>query len=362
MLYEIFLPLADDYSLFNVFRYITFRSGGAVLTALLISFIFGPRIIRWLKNKQGEGQPIRDDGPESHLLTKKGTPTMGGALILLALSVSTLLWANLSNPFIWIILLVTIGFGLIGFGDDYLKLTQRNTKGLPGKAKLLAQVLISVLAATGTMAVSPPEMGTHLAIPFFKELMLNLGLFYVPFAVFVMVGASNAVNLTDGLDGLATVPVMIAGACFGLISYLVGNTIFAEYLQISYVPGTGELTVFCGALVGACLGFLWFNAPPAMVFMGDTGSLSMGGALGTIAVITKHEIVLSIIGGLFVLETISVIVQVASFKTTGKRVFRMAPLHHHFEKKGWAEPTVVIRFWIISMILALIGLATLKLR
>ncbi|WP_085899971.1 phospho-N-acetylmuramoyl-pentapeptide-transferase [Kiloniella majae] len=362
MLYEIFFPLADDYSLFNVFRYITFRSGGAVLTALLISFIFGPRIIRWLKNKQGEGQPIRDDGPESHLLTKKGTPTMGGALILLALSVSTLLWANLSNPFIWIILLVTIGFGLIGFGDDYLKLTQRNTKGLPGKAKLLAQVLISVLAATGTMAVSPPEMGTHLAIPFFKELMLNLGLFYVPFAVFVMVGASNAVNLTDGLDGLATVPVMIAGACFGLISYLVGNTIFAEYLQISYVPGTGELTVFCGALVGACLGFLWFNAPPAMVFMGDTGSLSMGGALGTIAVITKHEIVLSIIGGLFVLETVSVIVQVASFKTTGKRVFRMAPLHHHFEKKGWAEPTVVIRFWIISMILALIGLATLKLR
>ncbi|WP_120496950.1 phospho-N-acetylmuramoyl-pentapeptide-transferase [Kiloniella sp. EL199] len=362
MLYEIFFPLFDNYSLFNVFRYITFRSGGAVLTALLISFIFGPKIIRWLKDKQGEGQPIRDDGPESHLLTKKGTPTMGGALILLALSISTLLWANLSNPFIWIILLVTIGFGLIGFGDDYLKLTQRNTKGLPGKAKLLAQVLISVLAATGTMAVSPSEMGTHLAIPFFKELMLNLGLFYVPFAVFVMVGASNAVNLTDGLDGLATVPVMIAGACFGLISYLVGNTIFSEYLQISYIPGTGELTVFCGALVGACLGFLWFNAPPAMVFMGDTGSLSMGGALGTIAVITKHEIVLSIIGGLFVLETVSVIVQVASFKTTGKRVFRMAPLHHHFEKKGWAEPTVVIRFWIISMILALIGLATLKLR
>ncbi len=362
MLYEIFLPLADDYSLFNVFRYITFRSGGAVLTALLISFIFGPKIIRWLKNKQGEGQPIRDDGPESHLLTKKGTPTMGGALILLALSVSTLLWANLSNPFIWIILLVTIGFGLIGFGDDYLKLTQRNTKGLPGKAKLLAQVLISVLAATGTMAVSPPEMGTHLAIPFFKELMLNLGLFYIPFAVFVMVGASNAVNLTDGLDGLATVPVMIAGACFGLISYLVGNTIFAEYLQISYVPGTGELTVFCGALVGACLGFLWFNAPPAMVFMGDTGDLSMGGALGTIAVITKHEIVLSIIGGLFVLETVSVIVQVASFKTTGKRVFRMAPLHHHFEKKGWSEPKVVMRFWIVSIILGLFAVATLKLR
>lgn len=362
MLFEIFFPLADDYSIFNVFRYITFRSGGAVLTALLISFVFGPRIIRMLKNKQGEGQPIRDDGPESHLLTKKGTPTMGGALILLALSVSTLLWADLHNPFIWIILLVTIGFGLIGFGDDYLKLTKRNTKGLPGKLKLFAQVLISVLATWGIMAVSPNEMNTHLAIPFFKDLMLNLGLFYIPFSVFVMVGASNSVNLTDGLDGLATVPVMIAGACFGLITYLVGNTIFAEYLQISYVPGTGELTVFCGALVGACLGFLWFNAPPAMVFMGDTGSLSLGGALGTIAVITKHEIVLSIIGGLFVLETVSVIVQVVSFKTTGKRVFRMAPLHHHFEKKGWAEPTVVIRFWIISMILALIGLATLKLR
>ncbi len=362
MLFEIFFPLADDYSIFNVFKYITFRSGGAVLTALLISFIFGPRIIRMLKNKQGEGQPIRDDGPESHLLTKKGTPTMGGALILLALSVSTLLWADLHNPFIWITLFVTIGFGLIGFGDDYLKLTKRNTKGLPGKAKLFTQVLISVLATWGIMAASPNEMSTHLAIPFFKDLMINLGLFYIPFSVFVMVGASNSVNLTDGLDGLATVPVMIAGACFGLITYLVGNTIFAEYLQISYVAGTGELTVFCGALVGACLGFLWFNAPPAMVFMGDTGSLSLGGALGAIAVITKHEIVLSIIGGLFVLETVSVIVQVVSFKTTGKRVFRMAPLHHHFEKKGWAEPTVVIRFWIISMILALIGLATLKLR
>ncbi|MCZ4279296.1 phospho-N-acetylmuramoyl-pentapeptide-transferase [Kiloniella laminariae] len=362
MLFELLFPLADDFKIFNLFRYITFRSGGAVLTALLISFIFGPMIIRWLKSKQGEGQPIRDDGPESHLLTKKGTPTMGGCLLLLALSVSTLLWADLRNPYIWITLLVTVGFGMIGFGDDYLKLTKRNTKGLPGKAKLLAQVLISVSATWGIIAVSPENMDTHLAIPFFKGLLVNLGLFYIPFAVFVMVGASNSVNLTDGLDGLATVPVMIAGACFGLIAYLVGNTIFSEYLQIGYVPGTGELTVFCAALVGACMGFLWFNAPPAMVFMGDTGSLSMGGALGTIAVITKHEIVLSIIGGLFVLETISVIVQVASFKTTGKRVFRMAPLHHHFEKKGWAEPTVVIRFWIISMILALLGLATLKLR
>ncbi|WP_020592600.1 phospho-N-acetylmuramoyl-pentapeptide-transferase [Kiloniella laminariae] len=362
MLFELLFPLADDFKIFNLFRYITFRSGGAVLTALLISFIFGPMIIRWLKSKQGEGQPIRDDGPESHLLTKKGTPTMGGCLLLLALSVSTLLWADLRNPYIWITLLVTVGFGMIGFGDDYLKLTKRNTKGLPGKAKLLAQVLISVSATWGIIAVSPENMDTHLAIPFFKGLLVNLGLFYIPFAVFVMVGASNSVNLTDGLDGLATVPVMIAGACFGLIAYLVGNTIFSDYLQIGYVPGTGELTVFCAALVGACMGFLWFNAPPAMVFMGDTGSLSMGGALGAIAVITKHEIVLSIIGGLFVLETVSVIVQVASFKTTGKRVFRMAPLHHHFEKKGWAEPTVVIRFWIISMILALLGLATLKLR
>jgi len=362
MLYHIFVPLADDVSVFNVFRYITFRSGAAVMTALVISFLLGPTVIAWLKRRQREGQPIRDDGPESHLLTKKGTPTMGGFLILLALTISTLLWADLSNGFVWAVLLVTIGFGAVGFGDDYLKLTRRNSKGLPGKVKLAAQILIGLAASLWLVKISPAEFETHLAVPFVKDLLLNLGWFFVPFAIFVMVGASNAVNLTDGLDGLAIVPVMIVAGCFALISYLVGNAVFANYLQLHHVLGTGELTVFCGALVGASLGFLWFNAPPAMVFMGDTGSLSCGGALGSIAVATKHELVLAIIGGLFVLETVSVIVQVASFKLTGRRVFRMAPLHHHFEKKGWQEPTIVIRFWIIASILALIGLSTLKLR
>jgi len=362
MLYHIFVPLADDVSAFNVFRYITFRSGAAVMTALVISFLLGPTVIAWLKRRQREGQPIRDDGPESHLLTKKGTPTMGGFLILLALTISTLLWADLSNGFVWAVLLVTIGFGAVGFGDDYLKLTRRNSKGLPGKVKLAAQILIGLAASLWLVKISPAEFETHLAVPFVKDLLLNLGWFFVPFAIFVMVGASNAVNLTDGLDGLAIVPVMIVAGCFALISYLVGNAVFANYLQLHHVLGTGELTVFCGALVGASLGFLWFNAPPAMVFMGDTGSLSCGGALGSIAVATKHELVLAIIGGLFVLETVSVIVQVASFKLTGRRVFRMAPLHHHFEKKGWQEPTIVIRFWIIASILALIGLSTLKLR
>lgn len=361
MFFEFLFPLAEDYPFFNVFRYITFRSAGAVITALVVSFVSGPAIIRWLKSSQGAGQPIRDDGPESHLL-KQGTPTMGGSLILLALSVSTLLWADLSNSYIWIVLLVTVGFGIIGFCDDYLKLTKRGSRGLPGKLKLFGQILVSLVAALFVGWSTPDTMNSHLAMPFFKGLLINLDLFFVPFAIFVMVGASNAVNLTDGLDGLATVPVMIAAACFGLIAYLAGNAIFAQYLQIPHVPGAGELAVLCGTLVGACMGFLWFNAPPAMVFMGDTGSLSMGGALGTIAVITKHELVLAIIGGLFVLETVSVIVQVVSYKTTGKRVFRMAPIHHHFEKKGWAESTVVIRFWIIAMILALIGLSTLKLR
>jgi phospho-N-acetylmuramoyl-pentapeptide-transferase len=367
MLYHLLYPLASDFGPFNLFRYITFRTGGAVLTALIISFVLGPHLIRWLKSKQGEGQPIRSDGPETHF-KKKGTPTMGGLMILIAVIVSTLLWVDLSNGFTWIVLLVTVGFGLVGLGDDYLKLTKRNPKGLPGKAKLVAQIAISVVAAvlivqvTGAAEGKEPGLSTGLAIPFVKEVLFPLGLLFVPFAVFVMVGSSNAVNLTDGLDGLAIVPVMIAAGCFGLIAYLVGNSIFATYLQLHYVPHSGELAVFCGALVGASLGFLWFNAPPAMVFMGDTGSLSVGGALGVISVITKHEIVLAIIGGLFVLETVSVIVQVASFKLTGKRVFRMAPLHHHFEKKGWAEPTVVIRFWIIALILALVGLSTLKLR
>jgi len=362
MLYNLLVPLADDYSIFNVFRYITFRSGAAVMTALVISFVLGPRVISWLKSKQGAGQPIREDGPAGHLLTKQGTPTMGGVLILLAILISTLLWADLTNGFVWAVLLVTVGFGLVGFADDYLKLTNRSSKGLPGRAKLIAQIAIAAVATYWIGRLAPDGLSTHLAVPFLKDLLIDLSWFFMPFAILVMVGASNAVNLTDGLDGLAIVPVMIAAGCFALITYLVGNAVFANYLQLQQVPGSGELAVFCGALVGASLGFLWFNAPPAMVFMGDTGSLSCGGALGGIAVVTKHELVLAIIGGLFVLETVSVIVQVASFRMTGRRVFRMAPLHHHFEQKGWAEPTIVIRFWIIAMILALVGLSTLKLR
>jgi phospho-N-acetylmuramoyl-pentapeptide-transferase len=362
MIYNFLAPLGEDYLIFNLFRYLTFRSGAAVMTALVISFVLGPLVIAWLKSKQGSGQPIREDGPESHLLTKQGTPTMGGFLILIAIVISTLLWADLTNRYVWVVLLVTTGFGVIGFADDYLKLTKRSSDGLSARTKSLAQMLVAAIAAIWTIQIAPTNIETHLALPFLKETLVNLSWFYAVFAVIVMVGASNAVNLTDGLDGLAIVPVMIAAGCFALISYLVGNAIFADYLQVHYVPGTGELTVFCGSLVGASLGFLWFNAPPAMVFMGDTGSLSCGGALGSIAVITKHELVLAIIGGLFVLETISVIVQVLSFKLTGRRVFRMAPLHHHFEKKGWAEPTIVIRFWIIASILALAGLATLKLR
>ena len=362
MLYNLLFPLADQVGVFNLFKYLTFRTGGAVLTSLLISFLAGPAVIRWLRKRQGRGQPIRTDGPESHLLTKKGTPTMGGFLILLALSLSTLLWADLSNAYMWIVLLVTLMYGLIGFADDYLKVSKRNTKGLPGKLKLLGQVLVAGAAAVSIMSLEPDNLSQALAVPFFKTMLLQLGWGYIAMACFVMVGASNAVNLTDGLDGLATVPVMIAAGVFALISYLVGHAVFANYLQIHHVPGSGELAVFCGALVGAGLGFLWFNAPPAMVFMGDTGSLALGGALGAMSVVTKHEIVLAIVGGLFVLETVSVIVQVASYKLTGKRVFRMAPLHHHFEKKGWAEPTVVIRFWIIAGILALAGLSTLKLR
>ena len=362
MLYHILYPLADQYSVLNVFQYLTFRTGGAVMTAMLISFIFGPAFIKWLKSKQAEGQPIREDGPQSHVLTKQGTPTMGGFLILLAVSISTLLWADLSNEFVWAVLLVTIGFGSIGFIDDYRKVTQRSTDGLSGRMKLLLQFIIATGAVLWIMGAGPEELRGDLALPFVKDFVLHMGWFYLAFGAFVIVGASNAVNLTDGLDGLAIVPVMIAACSFGLIAYLVGNALFADYLQVHFVLGTGELSIFCGALLGAGLGFLWFNAPPAMVFMGDTGSLSLGGALGAIAVATKHEIVLAIIGGLFVLEAVSVIVQVASFKLTGKRVFRMAPIHHHYEQLGWAEQTIVIRFWIIAVILALIGLATLKLR
>ncbi len=353
---------SDKFEPLNLFRYLTFRSAGAVITSLLISFIFGPMIIAWLRSVQREGQPIRADGPESHLLTKKGTPTMGGALILLALTTSTLLWADLSNPYVWITLFVTIGFGAIGFLDDYRKLANRSHKGVSGRVRLIAELTIAAAAAIAVVMIMRAPLSTTFALPFFKTALVQLGWFFVPVAAFVVAGSSNAVNLTDGLDGLAIVPTMIVAACFMLIAYLSGNIVFANYLQIQHVPGSGELAVFCAALIGAALGFLWYNAPPAMVFMGDTGSLSLGAALGIISVITKHEVVLAITGGLFVLETVSVIVQVASFKMTGKRVFRMAPLHHHFEKKGWHEPTIVIRFWIIASILAIVGLTTLKLR
>ncbi len=362
MLFHLLFPLADQIGPLNLFRYITFRSGGALVTALLISFLLGGRIIAWLKAKQRHGQPIRADGPESHLLTKKGTPTMGGVLILLAMAASTLLWADLRNGYVWAVLMVTIGFGGIGFCDDYLKLTKRDSKGLPGKLKLASQCAVAAAATIWIVWIMREPLSTSLAVPFFKTVLLDLGWLFLPFAMFVMVGASNAVNLTDGLDGLAIGPVMIAAGVFAAIAYFTGNTVFSTYLLLHHVPGTGELAVLCSALVGASLGFLWFNAPPAMVFMGDTGSLSVGGALGAVSVATKHELVLAIVGGLFVLETVSVIVQVASFKLTGRRVFRMAPLHHHFEKKGWQEPTIVIRFWIIASILALAGLSTLKLR
>jgi phospho-N-acetylmuramoyl-pentapeptide-transferase len=361
MLFHLLYPLADQFTPFNLFRYLTFRSGGALVTALVVSFLSGPTVIAWLKSKQPGGQPIRADGPETHA-RKKGTPTMGGFLILLALLSSTLLWADLGNGYVWVVMVVTVGFGTIGFFDDYKKLTKRSSSGLSGRSRLLAEIALGAAAAAAVVWLSRTPIATSLSVPFFKTILIPLGFLFIPVAAFVIVGASNAVNLTDGLDGLAIVPSMIVAGCFGLIAYLAGNIVFSNYLQIHHVPNSGELTVFCAALVGAGLGFLWFNAPPAMVFMGDTGSLSIGGALGAISVITKHEIVLAIIGGLFVLETVSVIVQVASFKLTGKRVFRMAPLHHHFEKKGWQEPTIVIRFWIIASILAIAGLSTLKLR
>jgi phospho-N-acetylmuramoyl-pentapeptide-transferase len=355
-------PFADQFQLFNLFRYLTFRSGAACITALVTCFVIGGPLIRWLKSVQRQGQPIRTDGPERHLIEKKGTPTMGGTMILLSLAVSVLLWADLRNGFVWAVLFVTLGYGAVGFADDFLKLSRRNPKGLPGRWKLAVQALIGLVAAAWMMSLMRPDVAGMLAVPVFKDLLIPLGLLFPLFGMLVMMGASNAVNLTDGLDGLAIVPTIIAAGVFALIAYLVGNRIFSDYLQVHHVPGAGELAVFCSALIGAGLGFLWFNAPPAAVFMGDTGSLALGGALGGVAVATKHEIVLMIVGGLFVVETVSVIIQVFWYKRTGRRVFLMAPLHHHFEKKGWAEPTIVIRFWIISMILALAGLATLKLR
>lgn len=365
MFFEWLTRYSDEFQFFNLFNYLTFRTGGALMTSLIIAFILGPRMINLLRSKQGKGQPIRTDGPERHIVEKAGTPTMGGLLILLCVIFSTLLWANLKNPFIWTVMLVTLGYGLIGFYDDYLKVSRQSHNGFSGKLRLLLEFIIAAIAVfylTTIVPNTPDGFETGLAVPLLKNFTINLGIFFVPFGALVIVGASNAVNLTDGLDGLAIVPVMIACASFAFIAYVVGNSVFSGYLGVPYIPGSGEIAVFLGAIIGASLGFLWYNAPPAMVFMGDTGSLALGGALGTTAVAIKHEIVLAIIGGLFVLEAVSVIVQVASFKLTGKRVFRMAPIHHHYEKKGWAESTIVIRFWIIAIILALIGLSTLKLR
>ena len=353
----------EDYSFLNIVRYLSFRSGAALITSLSIVFIFAPNIISWLRSNQKEGQPIRIDGPEWHLKMKRGTPTMGGVIILGALIISTLLWADLTNTYIWIVLYITFGFGLIGFIDDYLKVSKNNHKGLSGKLKLVFQFIIAIAAAGWIYMISEADLKGMLAFPFIKDITLYLGFFlWCIFTSIVVIGSSNAVNLTDGLDGLAIVPIIIAASVFGIIAYLVGNTIFSNYLNLFYIEGSGELIILCSSLAGAGIGFLWFNAPPASVFMGDTGSLSTGAALGIISVITKHEIVLSIVGGLFVLEAVSVIVQVLSYQITGKRIFKMAPLHHHFEKKGWSESTVVIRFWIIAVILGLIGLVTLKLR
>ena len=362
MLHYLFAALEPRFSFFNVFSYTTSRTGAAILTALVCGLFFGPRIIALLKMKQGKGQPIRTDGPQRHIVEKQGTPTMGGLIILSSIFVSTVLWADLTNLYVWAVLFVMLGFGAIGFYDDFLKVTKSSTKGFSGKVRLILEFLIAITAVAMFARIGDPAISTALAFPFFKDVLWQLGPLFLVVGMLVIVGAGNAVNITDGLDGLAIVPVMTAAASFGFIAYLVGNVVFADYLHLHLVRGTGELAVLCGAMVGAGLGFLWFNAPPAMIFMGDTGSLALGGALGAMAVAVKHEIVLGIIGGLFVLETASVIIQVASFKMTGKRVFAMAPLHHHFEQKGWKEPTIVIRFWIIAFVLALLGLATLKLR
>lgn len=353
--------LSDGGDFFNLFRYITMRAGGAFFTALLIGFIFGKPLINMLRRRQGKGQPIRDDGPESHF-AKAGTPTMGGLLILTALLTSTLMWARLDNGYVWLVLFVTFAYGAIGFADDFAKVSKANTKGVSSRLRLGLGLMVAVVAGVWAAYLHPQDLTNQLALPVFKDVLVNLSFAFVPFAVIVIVGAANAVNLTDGLDGLAIMPVMIASGTLGVIAYVVGRVDYTEYLGLHYVPGTGEILIFTAALIGGGLGFLWYNAPPAAVFMGDTGSLALGGALGAIAVATKHEIVLAIVGGLFVVEALSVIIQVLYFKRTGKRVFLMAPIHHHYEKKGWAEPTIVIRFWIISLVLALIGLATLKLR
>jgi len=361
MLYHLLFPLRDQFAFFNLFQYITFRSGGALFTAFLIVIFIGKPFIAYLRKMQGKGQPIRSDGPKTHL-SKAGTPTIGGAMILIALGISILLWCNLFNPYIWTVTGVTFGFAFIGFVDDYLKVAKSNVKGVSGRIRLSLGIVLGFIAASVVYHYAPEGTQGMIALPFTEQYGLFLGLFFLLFVSFVIVGTANAVNLTDGLDGLATGPVIIAAGAYAMIAYFVGNVNFSSYLNILYVPEVGEMTVFLSALIGGCIGFLWFNAPPALVFMGDTGSLALGGALGTTAVITRHEIVLIIIGGLFVAETVSVILQVGGFKMTGKRIFRMAPLHHHYEQKGWPETRVVVRFWIMAFILALIGLATLKIR
>lgn len=361
MLFSLLTSLVENYSFLNVFKYLTFRTGLSVVTSLIIVFLIGGPLIKLFSKNQITG-PIRQDGPIDHIIKKTGTPTMGGIIIIIGMTTSTLLWADLNNVFIWTLIFVSLSLGVLGFVDDLLKIKLENSRGLNSKLKFLGQLIIGLMTVLILIKYSNHEYLTNLYFPFFKNLIIQMGLFFIPFALFVIIGASNAVNLTDGLDGLATVPVMLVALSFTLISYIVGNTIFSEYLQLQYIPDVGEISIFCGSIVGSCLGFLWYNAPPAKIFMGDTGSLSLGGSLAAVAIIVKHEIVLAIIGGLFVLETVSVIIQVISYKLTGKRVFMMAPIHHHFEKKGWAESTIVIRFWIIAIILALIGLATLKLR
>jgi len=361
MFYSFLTSLAENYSFLNVFKYITFRTGLSVITSFTIVFLIGEPLIKIFRKNQISG-PIRQDGPIDHIIKKSGTPTMGGLIIILGIFLGTFLWADLNNIYVLIVIFISIGFGLLGFVDDLLKIKLKNSRGLNSLSKLLGQIIIGLIAIYILLEHTEHQFLTNLYFPFFKNLIFPMGIFFIPFALFVIVGASNAVNLTDGLDGLATVPVMLVALSYTLISYVVGNTIFAEYLKIPYVQNAGELSIFCGAIFGSCLGFLWYNAPPAKIFMGDTGSLSLGGSLAAVAIIVKHEIVLAIIGGLFVLETASVIIQVLSFKLTGKRVFMMAPIHHHFEKKGWPESTIVIRFWIIAIILALVGLATLKLR
>ena len=361
MLYQFLLNFVDTFSFLNVFKYLTFRTGLSVFTSLAIVLLFGGPFIKFFSN-QKIFNPIRDDGPRDHIVKKIGTPTMGGVIILFGLLISVLLWADLSNINILFCIYITVSFGLLGAFDDFKKIKYSNSSGISSKLKITLQILLAVIGVSLFVYYADFQDMTNLYFPFFKNLIINLGWFFIPFSVFVIIGSSNAVNLTDGLDGLATVPVILVAACFAFISYVTGNIVFSNYLQIPYIEGTGEISIFCGAIIGSCLGFLWFNAPPAKIFMGDTGSLSLGGSLGAIGIITKHEIVLAITGGLFVLEAVSVMVQVISFKLTGKRIFKMAPIHHHFEKKGWPESTVVIRFWIISIILAMIGLATLKLR